>query len=132
MEEPPRSRRTSSPRRWGCKRVLAPAGWGLSIRPVVPMIVDMRQGLALVRGALVATALLAVPATADAVTVPGESVNAGPVHVQTPPVTVNPPSTNTPVDPVAGGGNNTANHITNQLPTGVSVPGSNGSPVSIS
>src|SRR3954463_12292666 len=99
MEEPPRSRRTSSPRRWGCKRVLAPAGWGLSIRPDVPMIGDMRQGLALVRGALVATALLAVPATAHAVTVPGASVDAGPVHVSTPPVNVPTPSVPAPSVP---------------------------------
>ena len=72
---------------------------------------------------MVATALLAVPAAAaDAVTVPGASVDAGPVHVQTPPVTVNPPVTHTPVDPVVGGVNNTANHVTSQVPTHVNVP----------
>jgi serine phosphatase RsbU (regulator of sigma subunit) len=90
------------------------------------MIGDMRQGLALVRGAVVVGALVAVPlggpVAAHAVTVPGRSVDAGPVHVQTPPVTVNPPATHTPVDPVVGGVNNTANHITSQVPTNVKVP----------
>src|SRR3954470_10413123 len=90
------------------------------------MIVDMRQGLALVRGAFVATALVAVhvggPAAAHAVTLPGQSVDAGPVHVQTPPVTVTPPSTNTPVDPVVRGVDGTANHVTSQVPTHVTVP----------
>jgi hypothetical protein len=45
---------------------------------------------------------------------------------------VNPPVTHTPVDPVVGGVNNTANHVTSQVPTHVSVPGTNGGPVSIS
>src|SRR4051794_18064892 len=56
----------------------------------------MRQGLALVRGATIATALVAVPLAgpvlAHAVTLPGTSVDAGPVHVQTPPVSVPTPS----------------------------------------
>src|SRR3954449_10625935 len=100
------------------------------------MIGDMRQGVALVRGAVVLSALVALPlggpVAAHAVTVPGASVDAGPVHVSTPPVTVNPPATHTPVDPVVGGVNNTANHVTSQVPSHVSVPGTNGSPVSIS
>src|SRR4051812_16633972 len=78
------------------------------------MIGDMRQGLALVRGALVATALLAVPATAHAVTVPGASVDAGPVHVSTPPVNVPTPSVpapSVPHVPVGGPAGGTANGV---------------------
>jgi serine phosphatase RsbU (regulator of sigma subunit) len=82
----------------------------------------MRQGLALVRGALIATALLAVPVAAHAVTVPGASVDAGPVHVQTPPVTVTPPATHTPVDPVVHGVDGTVNNVTSHAPTHVQVP----------
>jgi type IV secretory pathway VirB2 component (pilin) len=100
------------------------------------MIADMRQGLALVRGALVATALVAAPVggtvAAHAVTIPGASVDAGPVHVSTPPVTVNPPVTHTPVDPVVSGVDGTVNHVTGSVPTHVSIPGSNGGPVSVS
>ena len=59
----------------------------------------MRQGLALVRGAFLATALLAMPAIAHAVTVPGASVDAGPVHVSTPPVNVPTPSVPAPSVP---------------------------------
>jgi hypothetical protein len=60
----------------------------------------MRQGLALVRGALVATALLAMPAAAHAVSVPGVSVDAGPVHVSTPQVNVPTPPVNVPTPSV--------------------------------
>jgi serine phosphatase RsbU (regulator of sigma subunit) len=55
----------------------------------------MRQGLALVRGALIATACVAVPvagtAVAHAVTVPGVSVSVGNTHVSTPSVPVQTP-----------------------------------------
>jgi serine phosphatase RsbU (regulator of sigma subunit) len=90
------------------------------------MIGDMRQGLALVRGALVATALLAAPTAAHAVTVPDVHVDAGPVHVQTPPVTVTPPVTHTPVDPVVSGVDNTANQVVPPH-VNVQVPGGSGS-----
>jgi Stage II sporulation protein E (SpoIIE) len=59
----------------------------------------MRQGVALVRGALVATALLVMPAAADAVTVPSVSVDVGPVHASTPPVNVPTPSVPVPSVP---------------------------------
>ena len=95
----------------------------------------MRQGLALVRGAIIATALVAVPvggpAIAHALTIPGQSVSAGPVSVQTPSVQTpsvpsvpnvgtpsvhipTPPSTGTPVDPVARGVTNTVNGAAGQ------------------
>jgi serine phosphatase RsbU (regulator of sigma subunit) len=92
------------------------------------MIGDMRQGLALVRGALIATALVAVPVggpvAAHALTVPGQSVDAGPVHVQTPPVNVPTPSVppvSVPHVPIPGpaggavnGGIDRANGVVNQ------------------
>jgi serine phosphatase RsbU (regulator of sigma subunit) len=63
----------------------------------------MRQGPALVRGALVATALVALPlggpVVAHALTVPSVSVDAGPVHVQTPPVNVPTPPVSVPSIP---------------------------------
>jgi type IV secretory pathway VirB2 component (pilin) len=68
-----------------------------------------------------------MPATAAAVTVPGVSVGVGSEHVSTPPVTVNPPVTHTPVDPVVGGVNNTANHVVPQH-VNVQVPLPGGSP----
>jgi serine phosphatase RsbU (regulator of sigma subunit) len=89
----------------------------------------MRQGLALVRGAAVVSALVAVPlggtVAAHAVTVPGASVDAGPVHVSTPPVNVPTPSVpapsipHVPVGGPAGGaangvidrGNNTVHQV---------------------
>jgi serine phosphatase RsbU (regulator of sigma subunit) len=102
----------------------------------MPMIGDMRQGLALVRGALVATALVAVPVggpvAAHALPVPGVSVDAGPVHVQTPPVNVptpsvpNLPATHTPVDPVVRGVTGTVNGATGN-PSSGGGGGSNGS-----
>jgi serine phosphatase RsbU (regulator of sigma subunit) len=95
------------------------------------MIGDMRQGLALVRGALVATALLAVPATAHAVTVPGESVGAGPVHVSTPPVNVPTPSVPAPSVPHVPVGGSTGGAVNGVIDRGNStvhqVLGSSGS-----
>src|SRR4051794_9489098 len=93
------------------------------------MIGDMRQGVALVRGAAVVSALVAVPlggpVAAHAVTLPGASVDAGPVHVSTPPVNVPTPSVpapsipHVPVGGPAGGaangvidrGNNTVHQV---------------------
>src|SRR4051794_1830539 len=78
------------------------------------MIGDMRQGLALVRGALVAAFLLAAPTAAYAVSVPSVSVDAGPVHVSTPPVNVPTPSVpapSVPHVPVGGPAGGTANGV---------------------
>src|SRR3954447_6978810 len=93
------------------------------------MIGDMRQGVALVRGAAVVSALVAVPlggpVAAHAVTLPGASVDAGPVHVSTPPANVPTPSVpapsipHVPVGGPAGGaangvidrGNNTVHQV---------------------
>jgi type IV secretory pathway VirB2 component (pilin) len=100
----------------------------------------MRQGLALVRGALVATALVAMPIggpiAAHALTVPSVPVDAGPVHVQTPPVNVPTPSvppvpslppTHTPVDPVVSGVTGTVNGATGNSPSGGGSGGTGGS-----
>src|SRR4051794_32626084 len=102
------------------------------------MIGDMRQGLALVRGAVLATALLVMPTAAHAVTVQGPSVYAGPVHVSTPPVNVPTPSVpapsvpHVPVGGSAGGavngvidrGNNTVHQVLS--PSGSSSNGRGG------
>src|SRR4051794_11054212 len=102
------------------------------------MIGDMRQGLALVRGALVAAFLLAAPTAAHAVSVPSVSVDAGPVHVSTPPVNVPTPSVpapsvpHVPVGGPAGGaangvidrGNNTVHQVL--APPGSSSSGGQG------
>jgi serine phosphatase RsbU (regulator of sigma subunit) len=82
------------------------------------MIGDMRQGLALVRGALVATALLAVPVAADAVTVPGQPVDAGPVHVSTPPVNVPTPSVPAPSVPHVPVGGSTGGAVNGVIDRG--------------
>src|SRR3954452_23288866 len=106
------------------------------------MIGDMRQGVALVRGAAVVSALVAVPlggpVAAHAVTLPGASVDAGPVHVSTPPVNIPTPSVpapsipHVPVGGPAGGaangvidrGNNTVHQVL--APPGSSSSGGQG------
>jgi stage II sporulation SpoE-like protein len=89
----------------------------------------MRQALRPLRGALIATACIAVPvcgpAVAHAITAPGVSVSAGPVQVQTPPVHVqtpqlpqNPvptPSVPGPAGGVVGGVTGTANNVANPV-----------------
>src|SRR5438874_2306875 len=82
----------------------------------------MRQGLALVRGALVATALVAVPlggpVAAHAVTVGPVSVDAGPVNAPTPPVNVPTPSVPAPSVPHVPVGGSTGGAVNGVIDRG--------------